>query len=223
MFVTTQQPDASINVTSDIIPSRPNVFSSVAGETNQNLTAAQKELLIWHWKLGHIGFQWLRGMIASPQQQAPLDQNELKKPVFIQAKHVGTKTCTSPMCAACSLVRITKRSPDIRPASTPIPNSRMTLKTGDLMPGDCHSTSTNRQYAGASQIPKGRKRKWKSIGEEPSLSIMRVIKYTSTIKCPSAQVKHWSESVYGRMTSNNSVLESSDTIRITVSSVAKNS
>lgn len=29
---------------------------SVADEMNQNLTKAQKELLLWHWKLGHAGF-----------------------------------------------------------------------------------------------------------------------------------------------------------------------
>ena len=31
-------------------------FLSVADETNQNLTVSQKELLIWHWKLGHANY-----------------------------------------------------------------------------------------------------------------------------------------------------------------------
>ena len=31
-------------------------FPSVASQTNQNLSAAQKELLLWHWKLCHVSF-----------------------------------------------------------------------------------------------------------------------------------------------------------------------
>jgi hypothetical protein len=32
-------------------------FLNVADEVNQNLTASQKELLLWHWRLGHAHFQ----------------------------------------------------------------------------------------------------------------------------------------------------------------------
>ena len=39
------------------------IFMSVADETNQNLTKAQRELLQWHWKLGHLRFQWLQGLM----------------------------------------------------------------------------------------------------------------------------------------------------------------
>jgi hypothetical protein len=38
---------------------------SVAEETNQNITQAQKELLLWHWRLGHIGFELVQRMISS--------------------------------------------------------------------------------------------------------------------------------------------------------------
>jgi hypothetical protein len=31
-------------------------FLSVAEQTNQNLMASQKELLLWHWKLSQTGF-----------------------------------------------------------------------------------------------------------------------------------------------------------------------
>jgi hypothetical protein len=33
---------------------------SVADETNQNLSPPQKELLLWHWKLGHANFNWIQ-------------------------------------------------------------------------------------------------------------------------------------------------------------------
>ena len=32
---------------------------SVVDETNANLTPEKRELIGWHWKLGHIGFEWL--------------------------------------------------------------------------------------------------------------------------------------------------------------------
>jgi hypothetical protein len=34
-------------------------FLSVESEVNQNITAAHKELLKWHWRLGHANFQWV--------------------------------------------------------------------------------------------------------------------------------------------------------------------
>jgi hypothetical protein len=38
---------------------------SVASETNQYLTKAQKELLIWYWKLGHCHFGWSKDWQAT--------------------------------------------------------------------------------------------------------------------------------------------------------------
>jgi hypothetical protein len=46
-------------------------FLSVADKTNQNLTASQKELLLWHWKLGHAGFQWIQHLASTPRE--PID------------------------------------------------------------------------------------------------------------------------------------------------------
>jgi hypothetical protein len=34
-------------------------------KVNQNITAAQKELLKWHWRLGHANFQWLMATPSS--------------------------------------------------------------------------------------------------------------------------------------------------------------
>ncbi len=39
---------------------------NVADETNQNLTAAQKELLLWHHKLGHANMQQVQTLLAKP-------------------------------------------------------------------------------------------------------------------------------------------------------------
>ena len=137
LFVNNEQTKGDINITEGIIPNSSDVFSSVAGETNQNLTASQKELLIWHWKLAHIGFQWLQTLMSSPSGNPKLDDGTLNKPNIISTKHPATKTCQAPMCAACALARMTRRNPDIRPSSTPLQEHKMKLKTNDLKPGDC--------------------------------------------------------------------------------------
>ena len=89
--------------------------------------------------LSHIGFQWLQSLVSSPNQQIKLDSNELETPRIIIAEHPATKTCSAPLCAACQLSRLTKRTPNIRPSSTPLSSSCINLKTNYLNPGDCIS------------------------------------------------------------------------------------
>jgi hypothetical protein len=47
---------------------------TVADEVNQNLTAAKKELLLWHWKLGHADTQRVQMMPRTPQETYPHEQ-----------------------------------------------------------------------------------------------------------------------------------------------------
>ena len=44
------------------------VFLSVADESNQNITASQKELLQWHWRLGHANFKWIQRLASTPRK-----------------------------------------------------------------------------------------------------------------------------------------------------------
>jgi hypothetical protein len=37
---------------------------SVVDETNQNLSPCQKELFLWHWKLGHANFNWIQRLAS---------------------------------------------------------------------------------------------------------------------------------------------------------------
>jgi hypothetical protein len=43
------------------------VGMSVGEEMNQNLTPKQKELLLWHWKLGHCHFGWIQRLASEPR------------------------------------------------------------------------------------------------------------------------------------------------------------
>jgi hypothetical protein len=76
---------------------------AVADKANQNLTATQKELLQWCWKLGHCSFQWIKVLAAKPQ-----DRN---KQSLLQAKN-NISLNLSPLCAACQLAKQKRRGPE---------------------------------------------------------------------------------------------------------------
>ncbi|KAG7341319.1 hypothetical protein IV203_023270 [Nitzschia inconspicua] len=50
-----------------LLDSAPTVALSVADETNQNLTQSQKELILWHWRLGHRHFSWVQRLASAPR------------------------------------------------------------------------------------------------------------------------------------------------------------
>ena len=101
---------------------------SVSAQTNQNITPAQKELLLWHHRLGHAGFQWCQTLLQTPR--------DVTKQQIIQPNHSMSSTCNPPMCAACQLAKQNRRTPS-HPSST-LPE-QMILREGNVMPGDCVS------------------------------------------------------------------------------------
>ncbi|KAI2509575.1 hypothetical protein MHU86_4836 [Fragilaria crotonensis] len=106
---------------------------SVFDETNQNLTGAQKELLLWHSRLGHLGFSHVQRLMR-PRDIERLSSSS--KPTSADAclvpKHPSTRTCQPPLCAACQIARAKRRSTDV---STTTVHSEQLLKIGDLQPG----------------------------------------------------------------------------------------
>ena len=92
----------------------------VTDDANRNLTGAQKELLKWHYRLGHVGFQWLQWLISSGRITVS-NKNSLSK-------------CSPPKCAACEYGKAMHRATE---STTTIPKSEkeMELKQGDLIPG----------------------------------------------------------------------------------------
>jgi hypothetical protein len=69
------------------------VGMSVGEETNQNLTSRQKELLLWHWKLGHCHFGWIQRLAREPRNG--------RRKVLETKVQISTAEC--PYCAACTL------------------------------------------------------------------------------------------------------------------------
>ena len=60
---------------------------SLLNEANTNLTAPQKELLLWHQRLSHAGFAWNQDLMRSGKHKV----GGTSTPPFIPTKH--TTTC----------------------------------------------------------------------------------------------------------------------------------
>ena len=65
-------PKNNLPTRADILPNhRKNEFKALAcavcvtNEANQNLTPSQKDLLQWHFRLGHIGLQHMKWLICT--------------------------------------------------------------------------------------------------------------------------------------------------------------
>jgi hypothetical protein len=104
---------------------------SVADQTNQNLTPAKRALLLWHWRLGHIGFDHLQRLFIRPD-----DKNE-KHGRCLSSNVPGIHTTPSPMCAACALARAKLKGAGV--THTIRPGKSQLLKRGHLQPGQCIS------------------------------------------------------------------------------------
>ncbi|KAG7374494.1 reverse transcriptase RNA-dependent DNA polymerase [Nitzschia inconspicua] len=115
-----------------VLCDQPLIHMSVADETNQNLTSAQKELLKWHWKLGHGHFGWIQRLASTKNRRT-----------ILETKH-SLSTAPLPYCAACSLAKLKRRTPPGTVGGEPPPE--MQIRAGDLQPGDCISVD---QYVSA--------------------------------------------------------------------------
>jgi hypothetical protein len=93
---------------------------SVTDDHNTNLTTAQKELLKWHYRLGHVGFKWLKWMIRAGR-------------LAVMNKR-AISNCDLPKCAACEFGKATKRPTQVD-VTRAISDKEMELKKENLLPG----------------------------------------------------------------------------------------
>jgi len=115
-------------------------FVTVADDVNENIPASQKELLKWHWKLGHVNFKWIQKLATTPRK--PTDGIDMP---ILKMKEKKTSSCLHPKCAACQMAKQTRRNPGVS-VGTPIPEKEMSLRQGILEPGDMVSID---QYVSA--------------------------------------------------------------------------
>jgi hypothetical protein len=72
-------------------------FMNVVDETNQNLTSAQKELLLWRQCWGHADFQNVRWLLCQPCGD--------KFQQVLKPKNPNASACSRLLCAACHLTK----------------------------------------------------------------------------------------------------------------------
>ena len=104
------------------------LFSCPADPANTNLTPAQKELLLWHYRLGHFGMDSIkqamkRGVLATTRRQRKLHAQ------------IAKDNFTNPTCASCCFSKARRRSTGA-PTTSPEPPS---ITKGHLLPGQCAS------------------------------------------------------------------------------------
>ena len=103
-------------------------------KNNHNLTHQQKELMLWHQRLGHAGFRWIQGLMRRPKHEA--GNNE--EPPVIPTRLVSAHNCDLPQCPACRLSKAHRRSPGSQRIRAR-PEFEMSIRREDLQPGDCIS------------------------------------------------------------------------------------
>jgi hypothetical protein len=110
---------------------------SVLDETNANLSSEKKELIGWHWKLGHLGFQWLRRLMKPRHMESDPNDPTFLRPVIL-TNFAQTRSCPEPLCAACQIARGHQRGAGTS-KETKNPEKFMRLKEGHLSPGQAVS------------------------------------------------------------------------------------
>ena len=83
----------------------------VSDHSNTNLTNAQKELLLWHWKWG-ISMERVQELMR-PQSSKDQDGKTSLRPSVIKPKFPSSSSCAIPVCHSCELARAKKRNPKV--------------------------------------------------------------------------------------------------------------
>ena len=113
----------------------------ILDEQNQNLSLAQKELLLWHHRLSHAGLTSVHNLCLqkrTPKVKVESDLVALRGEPCLPCTHrMPSDACTNMICGACTVAKATRRVPGIKSGkSSPEFGS---LRPPDIRPGDCIS------------------------------------------------------------------------------------
>jgi hypothetical protein len=110
--------------------------------SNQNLTPAQKELLVWHHKLSHASLSKIHSLCR--RKRKPKDSEVISDvvpyndgPILPCNHNVPSAVRDNLLCASCAIAKASRRSPGVQ--VTRAADSEMVLKQDHLQPGDCIS------------------------------------------------------------------------------------
>jgi hypothetical protein len=114
---------------------------AVLKHANNNLSSEQKELLLWHHRLGHIGIARVQSLLQKPSATSFNDiQSRLISPSNNKSSH-----CHPPMCTACQYAKQKQKNPPKVTVATPRTTTGLsdnTLRAGDRVSVDLYCFST---------------------------------------------------------------------------------
>jgi hypothetical protein len=113
---------------------------NIMNARNQNLSPAQKEILLWHQKLSHAGLSKIHNLCRLRKSivKTKEDLLELRDGPYLPCNYnVPNAVCDNLLCAACAISKATRRKPTVRTAGTQV--KEMSLKEDHIQPGDCIS------------------------------------------------------------------------------------
>jgi hypothetical protein len=104
------------------------LLSCVSDTENENLSPAQKTLLLYHFKLGHINMAQIQKILGTGRLASSRGK---------RLQHTNAAGCVIPRCASCQFGKQTRRStPGVTGGTDRSPGA---LKTGHVLPGQCVS------------------------------------------------------------------------------------
>jgi hypothetical protein len=108
---------------------------AVLKQANSNISLEQKELLLWHHRLGHIGLSRVQSLFQKPRTSSFNDsQFRLISPSNNKSSH-----CHPPLCTSCQYAKQKRKNPPITTTGL----SDDILNAGDIVSVDIYCSSTN--------------------------------------------------------------------------------
>ena len=117
-----------------------NAAQCTTSESNANLSAPQKELLLWHHRLGCSMKK--AQYLMKPHTRAKSEGGpSVRYPPVIPTRHASTSTCDPPMCATCEIARAKVRKPESKKEKA-VKKNEGALYRNKYAPGDFVSMDT---------------------------------------------------------------------------------
>jgi hypothetical protein len=114
---------------------------AVLKQANSNLSPEQKELLSWHYRLGHIGISRVQTLLQKPRTNSFNDrQTRLISPSNNKSSH-----CHVHICFSCQYAKQKRKNPPKSTASTPLTTTGLSdniFNAGDRVSVDIYCSST---------------------------------------------------------------------------------
>ena len=109
----------------------------VGDDSNANLSGPQRELLLWHWKLGCSMSRIQQLMVEHKGVDA--NSESVIFPQVIKPKFRSASSCPIPLCTSCELAQAKKRNPGVKKQSS-VKEKEGILALGAMQPGEMVST-----------------------------------------------------------------------------------